>query len=140
VFELLHRDSLINIEMRALINVMGLMAQQVAESISRHRRWASTLIASYDPVALYYLRQLEPRISRGYIWSKSHPFLFRPRWIRPLVQADWYDPANETYNGKQHVRFRQHGQRVFARDPDFRLGMDAMAAVRLGAVVNDRLA
>ena len=140
VFQLLPRDFLINVEMKVIINGMKLIAHLVAEAIKRHQRWASTLVASFNPVALYHLRRMEPRISRGYIWSKRHPYPIRSRWLSPLVQAQWYDPANDTYSPKLHRKFRRDGHRVLAWDLDFNCDMEAMAEARLEAVVTDRLA
>ncbi len=140
VFEVLPSDFLINVEMKVIINGMKLIAQRVADTIRRHQRWASTLVASFNPVALYHLRKLEPGISRGYIWSKRHPYPIRARWFSPLVQAQWYDPANDTYDRAAHRRFQRRGQRVLAWDVDFNHDMQAMAAVRLDAVVTDTLA
>ena len=139
VFDLLPKDYLINVEMKVILSGMRLIAQRVAEIISRHRRWSSTLVASFNPVALYHLRLLDPRISRGYIWSKHHPFPISSRWFSPLVQAHWYDPANDTYNTKLHVKFRNRGHRVLAWDLDFQCDMEAMAAASLDGVVTDRV-
>ncbi len=132
-------DFLVNVEMKVIISGMKLIAHRVAETISRHQRWTSTLVASFNPVALYHLRRLDPRISRGYIWSKRHPYPIRARWLSPLVQAQWYDPANDTYDPRMHRKSQQRGRRVLAWDLDFNCDMGAMAAVRLDAVVTDRL-
>ena len=140
VFESLPPDFLINVEMKVIINGMKLIAHLVAETVRRHQRWDSTLVASFNPVALYHLRIVEPRISRGYIWSKRHPYPIRARWFSPLVQAQWYDPANDTYSPKLHRKFRRLGQRVLAWDSDFNCDMRTMAEARLEAVVTDRLA
>ncbi len=140
VFESLPRDFLINVEMKVIIRGMKLIAHLVAETIRRHQRWDSTLVASFNPVALYHLRRTEPRISRGYIWSKRHPYPIRSRWFSPLVQAQWYDPANDTYTPDLHRKFRRRGHRVLAWDLDFNCDMEAMAEARLEAVVTDRLA
>ena len=139
VFETLPHDYLINVEMKVIIKGMKLIAHRVAETIAHHTRWASTLVASFNPVALYHLRRMEPRISRGYIWSKSHPYPIRSRWLSPLVHAQWYDPANDSYNQKTHRKFQMQGSRVLAWDLDFACDMKAMAAVRLDAVVTDRV-
>ncbi len=140
VFELLPGDYLINVEMKVIVSSMKCIAHRVADTIRRHARWASTLVASFNPVALYQLRLLEPRISRGYIWSKRHPFPISRRWLSPLAQAQWYDPANDTYSTKLHAKFRDRGRRVLAWDLDFKRDMEAMAEARLEAVVTDRLA
>jgi glycerophosphoryl diester phosphodiesterase len=140
VFELLPHDYLINVELKVVLRGMKLIAHLVAETIARHQRWASTLVASFNPVALYHLRQLEPRIARGYIWSKRHPYPIRARWLSPLVQADWYDPANDSYNLKLHRNLQRKGRRILAWDQDFGCDLEAMASARLEAVVTNRLA
>jgi glycerophosphoryl diester phosphodiesterase len=140
VFELLPKDFLINVEMKVVIDGMKRIAHLVAENIRRHQRWASTLVASFNPVALYHLRRVEPRIHRGYIWSKRHPYPIRARWLSPLVQAHWFDPANDTCSLKVHRSFRRRGCRVLAWDVDFDRDLGAMASERLDAVVTDHLA
>ena len=140
VLESLPHDYLINVEMKVVIRGMKLIAHLVAQTITRHARWASTLVASFNPIALYHLRRLEPRISRGYIWSKRHPYPIRARWFSPLVQAQWYDPANDTYNLKMHRKVQRQGGRMLAWDLDFGCDLEAMASVRLDAVVTNCLA
>ena len=139
VIELLPRDYLINVEMKVIIKGMKLIAHRVAEAINHHGRCASTLVASFNPIALYHLRRLDPRICRGYIWSKRHPYPIRSRWFGPLVQAQWYDPANDTDDPKVHRNFQRRGRRVLAWDLDFDCDLEALAAARLDAVVTDRL-
>ncbi len=140
VFELLPRDFLVNVELKVIIRGMKQIAHLVAETIARHGRRASTLVASFNPVALYHLRRFEPGIARGYIWSKKHPFPVRSRWLSPLVQVDWYDPADESYNPRLHRIFQRRGHRVLAWDVDFGRDLEAMASARLEAVVTDHLA
>ena len=55
------------------------------------------------------------------------------------MQAQWYDPANDTYTPNLHRKFRSRGHRVLAWDLDFDCDMEAMAEARLEAVVTDRL-
>jgi glycerophosphoryl diester phosphodiesterase len=140
VFETLPRDYLLNVEMKVVIKGMRLITHRVAETVRRHRRWGSTLVASFNPVALYHVRRLEPRIARGYIWSKTHPYPIRQRWFNPLVQAHWYDPANDTCNLKALRNLQRRGSRVLAWDLDFGGDLEMMASVHLDAVVTDDLA
>ena len=139
VFESLPPDFLINVEMKATMKGMRLIAHKVAEVIRRHARWDSTLVASFNPISLWELRKNEPKIARGYIWSRRHPFPIRSRIFSPLVQADWYDPANDSYNTRLHRRFQSGGARVLAWDLDFDRDMEKMASVRLDAIVTDSL-
>lgn len=139
VFESLPPDFLINVEMKVIMKGMRLIAHETAEVVRRHNRWDSTLVASFNPISLWELRKTEPRVNRAYIWSKEHPFPIRSRIFSPLVQPNWYDPANDSYNTKLHKRFQAGGARVLAWDLDFDRDLERMAAVRLEAVVTDSL-
>jgi len=116
-----------------------LIAHRVAEVVRRHARRDSTLVASFNPISLWELRKIEPRITRGYIWSKRHSFPIRSRIFSPLVKANWYDPANDSYNPSLHQRFQSGGARVLAWDLDFDRDLARMAAVHLEAFVTDSL-
>ena len=140
VFESLPMDYLLNIEMKVVINGMKMIAQQVAAAITRHQRWASTLVASFNPLALYYLRRIEPRLARGYIWSRHHPWPIRSRFLSPLVQPHWYDPAHDSYSARLHRRFHRQRQRVLAWDQDFDGDLELMGTLHLDAVITDNLA
>jgi glycerophosphoryl diester phosphodiesterase len=139
VFESLPADFLINVEMKVIMKGMKLIAHKVAETLRRHARWDSTLVASFNPISLWELRKVEPKITRGYNWSRRHPFPIRSRVFSPLVQADWYDPANHSYNPKLHRRFHSGGARVLAWDLDFDRDIARMAATKLDAIVTDSL-
>ena len=139
VFDLLPRDYLINVEMKAVIDNMRLIAHKVAEVIRRHGRWGSTLVASFNPISLWELRKVEPRIMRAYIWSHRHPPPIRSRCFSPLVQAHWYDPADGSYNPALMRRIRARGVRTLAWDVDFDCDLSLMAAARLDATVTDDL-
>jgi hypothetical protein len=125
--------------MKVIMKGMKLIAHKVAETLRRHARWDSTLVASFNPISLWELRKVEPKITRGYNWSRRHPFPIRSRVFSPLVQADWYDPANHSYNPKLHRRFHSGGARVLAWDLDFDRDIARMAATKLDAIVTDSL-
>ena len=87
VFELLPADFLINVEMKAVIDGMKVIAHKVAEVARRHQRWGSTLVASFNPISLWELRKIEPRLMRGYIWSRRHPPPIRSPLLQPAGQG-----------------------------------------------------
>ena len=139
VFESLPHDYLINVEMKAVIDGMRLIAHKVAGVIARHERRSSTLVSSFNPISLWELRKIEPRIMRGYIWSRRHPPPIRSRCFSRLVKAHWYDPANDSYNPSLMRKMRAKGVRTLAWDVDFGGDLSRMAAARLDAAVTDNL-
>ena len=140
IFEALPRDVLINVEMKVIIKGMRLIAEKVADVVQRYRRWDSTLVASFNPVALYHLRQIEPRVARGYIYSRSHPYPIRARWLSHVADADWYDPTEYTYDLNTHRKFQRQGKRVLAWDLDFNRDWQAIVDSGVDAVVTDDVA
>ena len=139
VFELLPPGFLINVELKVITGGMRLIAHRMAEVIRRHRRWSSTLVASFNPISLWELRKIEPRIMRGYIWSRRHPPPIRSRCFSRLVRAQWYDPANDSYNPGLMRKMQARGVRTLAWDSDFGYDLSRMAEVRLDAAVTDNL-
>ena len=139
VFELLPTNFLINVEMKAVIDRMRLIAHKVAEAVRRHRRWSSTLVASFNPISLWELRKIDPTILRGYIWSRRHPPPIRSRCFSRLVRAHWYDPANDSFSPRLMRKMRSRGVRTLAWDVDFGRDLPRMAEAGLDAVVTDNL-
>ena len=140
IFGAMPRDFLINVEMKVVIKGMKLIAQKVAEVLQRYRRWDSTLVASFNPVALYHLRQFEPRVARGYIYSRSHPYPIRARWLSPVAKADWYDPAENTYNLNTHRKYQSQGKRLLTWDVDFNSDWQTIVDSGVDGVVTNDLA
>ena len=139
VFESLPTDFLVNVEMKAVIHNMQLIAHRVADVIRRHNRWHSTLVASFNPISLWELRRIEPRIMRGYIWSRRHPPPISSRIFSPLVKAHWYDPSDTSFNQRLMCSVRARGIRTLAWDVDFGCDLFVMAKERLDATVTDNL-
>ena len=139
VFELLPHDFLINVEMKAVIDRMRLIAHKVAEAIKRHGRQESTLVSSFNPISLWELRKIEPSMLRGYIWSRRHPPPIRSRCFSRMVRAHWYDPAHDSYNPRLMRNMRRRNVKTLAWDVDFDRDLSRMASSRLDAVVTDDL-
>ena len=139
VFELLPHDYLVNVEMKAVIDRMRLIAHKVAEVVKRHGRQESTLVSSFNPISLWELRKIEPSILRGYIWSRRHPPPIRSRCFSRMVRAHWYDPAHDSYNPRLMRNMRRRNVKTLAWDVDFDRDLARMAANRLDAVVTDDL-
>ena len=139
VFELLPPDYLVNVEMKAVIDRMRLIAHKVAEVVKRHGRQGSTLVSSFNPISLWELRKIEPCILRGYIWSRRHPPPIRSRCFSRMVRAHWYDPAHDSYNPRLMRNMRRRNVKTLAWDVDFDRDLSRMASSGLDAVVTDDL-
>ena len=137
VFESVPRDYLLIVELKVVTNGIKLIAQRVVEAIHHHQRWITTMVSSFNPLALYCVRRMEPRIVRAYNWSKYHPYPLRARWFSFLAQPHWFDPADDSYTPQLHRRFHRQGKAVLAWDVEFNCDLSHMVSARLDAVVGD---
>ena len=138
VFDQLPSDFLVCVELKARFAGMKALPNRVGEVVRRHRRWETTMVHSFNPVSLFYLRRQEPHIAIGLIWSRRHPYPLRARWLSPLANPHWLDPADGTFTPKVLAHFHAQGKPVLAWDVDAGSDMERLSQMRLDAVVTDQ--
>ena len=137
VFEALPVDLPIYVELKARGHRAWHLVVRIVDIIRRYGRWESTLVASFNPIAMAFLQAIEPRIIRGYIWSSQHPLPMRARWLGPLVKPHWFAPDRRTFTPKMLAWFHARGKAVAAWDLDTGTDMKRLKEMRLDAVVTD---
>ena len=137
VFEVLPDEFPIYVELKARGPGAWPLVRAVVKLIRDHERYVSTMVASFNPIALVFLRAIEPRIIRGYIWSAGHPLPMRARWLNPLVDPHWLAPGRHTLTRKIVSRFHAQGKPVAAWDLDAGDDMEELKKMGLDAVVTD---
>ena len=124
VFNVLPKGFLINVEMKVRGPGTVRLATSVSTTIQRHARTETTLIASFNPAALWVARRTAPEIARGFIWSRHHPLPFRQRWFQWLAGPTWMNPAQETCPPSMLQQLHNQGFPVLAWSTDFPKGTD----------------
>ena len=137
VFEVLPHEFPIYVELKARGPGAWSLVRAVVKLIRDHKRYVSTMVASFNPVPLAFLRVIEPRIIRGYIWSARHPLPMRARWLSPLVDPHWLAPDRHTLTRDIISKFHAQGKPVAAWDLDAGDNMKELMEMGLDAVVTD---
>ena len=137
VFDALPDDFLIYVEIKARGLGARALASKVVGLVGRYGRWESTMVASFNPLAMAYIRMVEPRIIRGYIWSSQHPLPLRARWLSPLVNPHWLAPDRRTLTEVVLARAHAAGRPVAAWDMDASADMGRLKEMGLDAAVTD---
>ena len=137
VFDSLPHDFLVCVELKARIKCMRELPEYVARVIERHRRWDTTLVHSFNPVSLYFMRQVSSQAITGFIWAQRHPFPLRRRWLSPLADPYWAVPAEDTYSEGLLGHFHAQGKPVMAWDVDTGTDLQALGRMGLDAIVTD---
>ncbi len=139
VFDALPPDFLVSVELKVRGWGVKPLVRATLEAISRSNRWNSAMAASFNPVALFFMRRMGPRLARGYIWSARHPLPISRRWLSPLAKPDWMDPDLHTFTPKLLERFHRQGKPVLAWDVDAGQDLEGLGAMGLDGVVTDTL-
>ena len=137
VFNALPGEFPIYVEMKARGHGAWPLASEVIGLVGRYSRWNSTMVASFNPLAMAYVRTAEPRIIRGYIWSSRHPLPLRARWLSPLVNPHWLAPDRRTLTEGVLVKAHALGRAVAAWDMDASADMRRLKEMGLDAAVTD---
>ena len=137
VFDTLPDQFLVYVDLKVRGHGAWSLASKVAQTIRRHSRWETTMVSSFNPLSTGIVRRLEPRVLRGYTWSRKHPLPLRRRWFGPLVMAHWLTPDRDTFTREALKSFHRQGKPVLAWDLDAGTDMTQLKAMRLDAVVTD---
>jgi glycerophosphoryl diester phosphodiesterase len=136
VLEELPRDFLLDVELKVRGWGVMALARRVSQVIKRHDRMEGTLVASFNPMALFAMRLLGSEIPRGYIWSAHHPYPISHRWLSPLAKAQWMNPDHKTMTPRMLAHFHRQGKLVLAWDMDVH-GVDGWPNPGIDGVVTD---
>ena len=137
VFDAVPQDFPLYIELKSRGPGALPLAARVVNVIRRYERWESTMVASFNPLAVVTLRMVEPRITRGYIWSRHHPLPMRARWFAPLAKPHWLAPDRDSLTEESLLRFHSQGKPVAAWDVDLGTDMGRLGEMGLDALVTD---
>ena len=135
VLDSLPTDVLIYVEMKARGPAAWPLVHKVAEVLRAAGQWERVMVAGFNPLAMTLLRMVEPKVVRGYVWSRRHPLPLSARWLSTLVRPQWLAPDRGTFTPKVLRRFHSQGLPVIAWDIDSGGDMGRMADIGLDAVV-----
>lgn len=92
VFDLIGNRALLNVEMKTVgLRSDGLEAR-VAEVIATNSLHRQVIVSSGNPLALWRLRCIDPRILLGLLHAPYLPLFLRRAWLRPLVRPEALHP------------------------------------------------
>lgn len=105
---------------RLLLNfelVSGTLRLEGVESLAvelfqRMNLFDRAMISSFNPLVLWAVRRMEPRIALGGLWAANSPWHLRSGWWRSWVGVDALHPQHVLVTPEFVARAHAHGQRV----------------------------
>jgi glycerophosphoryl diester phosphodiesterase len=88
------------------------LAAEVVRTIEENHLLDRVIISSFNPLALRWVKQLNPWIATGLLYAPDSPILLRRPWLRYLIRFDAMHPHHSAADSR-YVRWaRRRGYRV----------------------------
>lgn len=112
VFDSLSPPALVNIELKSMsLRDNGLEAA-VATLVRRRAIYDRVIVSSFNPVALWRLRRLDPHIEIGLLYAPNLPIILARAWLRPWVRPHALHPEQTLVDTNYMAWARRRGYAV----------------------------
>ncbi|MBI2756607.1 MAG: glycerophosphodiester phosphodiesterase [Chloroflexi bacterium] len=88
------------------------LVSAVVEAIARSGLNRQVLLSSFNPISLWHLRRLDPRLPIALLYSNDQPLRTGGRWAEPLVRPNALNPTYRMATPEHVAAAHARGQRV----------------------------
>lgn len=103
---------LLNIELKTKSLRDNGLAEAVVRTIEDNHLLDRVVVSSFNPLALRWIKQLNPWVSVGLLYTPEQPVLLRRPWLRYLIRCEALHPHHSTVDSAYIHWARQQGYRV----------------------------
>ncbi len=138
VVEAVGHKLLLNIELKtARLGDDGL-ANAVVRLLEENHLLDRVVVSSFNPLAVWRVRRLNPWISVGLLYAPDSPLLLRRPWMRHLVRPDALHPYYSSVDAGYVQWARQRGYRVHTWTVDDRQEMERLLQAGTDIIITNR--
>lgn len=138
VFTAVGRDVLIDVEIKGMSLRGNGLEQQVAALIAQHDLADRILVSSFNPFALRRMKQIDPRLACGLIYSPDLSIFLRKAWLAPLIpNLNARHPHHSQITKAVVDRFHAQGQCVYVWTVNQAGVAHAMAQAGVDGLIGD---
>ena len=138
VVEAVGHRLLLNIELKtARLGDDGLAAAVVC-LLEKNHLLDRVVVSSFNPVAVWRVRRLNPWIALGLLYAPTAPLLLRRPWMRHLVRPDALHPHHTLVDAAYVRSARQKGYRVHTWTVDDSQEMERLIQAGTDLVITKR--
>lgn len=106
------REGIVNIELKGTSVASDGLEREVVRVVHARGMSERVILSSFNPLRLWRLRLLDPRLPRGMLHGPGTPVFVRELWFLPMVQPDALHPHYSMVNAAYMKRAHQWGVRV----------------------------
>jgi glycerophosphoryl diester phosphodiesterase len=138
VVEAVGQRLLLNIELKTASLVDSDLARAVVRIVEENQLLDRVIVSSFNHLALRKVRQLNPRVPIGLLYSPDMSLPLRRTWLRPLLRPEALHPYHEMIDAEAVRWAKERGYRIHTWTVDdagtmwqlVRLGVDLIITNR----------
>ena len=127
----------LNIELKTATVFGGGLEAEVVRLVEDAALGERVILSSFDPLALWRVRRLNPHLSTGLLYAPDSPLYVRGRWLQPLARPAALHPRWDMLDGPSVAAAQRRGLAVrpwTCDDPD---GLRRLAGWGVDAIITN---
>jgi glycerophosphoryl diester phosphodiesterase len=129
---------LLNVELKTVRLADDGLAAAVVHLLEENYLLDRVVVSSFNPLAIWRVRRLNPWIATGLLYAPDLPFLLRRPWTRHLVRPDALHPHYSSVDAGYVQWARGKGYRVHTWTVDEPADMERLVAVGTDMIITNR--
>jgi len=134
----LDAGALLNIELKTMALRSAGLEAQTAAIIRRNNLYGRLIVSSFNPLALWRIHRIDPRIDLGLLYWPGGPLYLRRAWARRLMPFQAMHPEHRMVD-ERYVRWaRRAGYRVNVWTADEPAEMRRLIQLGVNLIITNR--
>ena len=129
---------LLNVEIKTARAADDGLAAAVVRLLEENYLLDRVVVSSFNPLAVWRVRRLNPWIATGLLYAPDLPFLLRRPWSRHMVRPDALHPYHTDVDAGYVQWARGKGYRIHTWTVDEPAEMERLAAVGTDLIITNR--
>ncbi len=128
----------INIELKSHTLAQTDLEAAVAQLVVQKGLISSVIVSSFDPLSLWRMRRINPRIARGLLYARHMPLFLRRAWAAPFLALDALHPQASMVDAA-YVRWaRRKGYHINVWTGNEPAEMERLLVLGVDMLITDR--
>jgi glycerophosphoryl diester phosphodiesterase len=128
----------LNIELKTVTLRSNGLEAEVVRLVEDTGMVSQVIVSSYNPVALWRVRRLNPHVSTGILYAPDLPRYLRDRWLQPLIRPAALHPRWDMVDGQMVSAAHRHGLKVVPWTCDEPDAMRRLVGWEVDAIITSR--
>jgi glycerophosphoryl diester phosphodiesterase len=138
VFDAVGNRLLLNIELKTREWSGDGLTRAVVAAVRENDLSHRTIVSSFNPLAVWRSRRLEPKLPVGMLYSPGQPLPFRRLWLRRLVRPSALHPHHAALDDAAMRWARQRGYRIHTWTVDDPAEMRRLSRMGVDIIITNR--